>query len=197
MKNHFVFSSSVFSSLKDVLKDENMTIDEDKVLEEFCAGTLQELLSGLEFAWEKSDIKYNLDHLERIKAMNRDVVVTANESEEDKLGLDIRMKYLLAKKRKLWLLRQQDEERMKQLTSKLEVYNNDLREHNLLKAQNLRKLEENVIRFNEIENALSLSYENISNKNSENCFLAEKMHVAAWLNCLRRHVLLRWLVRNQ
>lgn len=66
----FCFSASVFLPLKEILKDENMEFDENEVLKRFSQDTLRKLTRSLSFAWEKSDIKYNLDHLENIKAMN-------------------------------------------------------------------------------------------------------------------------------
>lgn len=66
----FCFRSSVFLPLKTILKDENMSFDENEFLKKFSQDTLQGLISGQEYAWEKSDIKHNLDHLENIKAMN-------------------------------------------------------------------------------------------------------------------------------
>lgn len=61
----------MLSPLAELLAEEEFSMDKDKAVEKFCKESLQELVSRLEFAWEKSDIKYNLNHLEKIKAMNK------------------------------------------------------------------------------------------------------------------------------
>ncbi|KAL5285867.1 hypothetical protein ACFFRR_007501 [Megaselia abdita] len=106
-------SSSVFLPLKDILTNENMSFDENEVLKRFTQDTLQDLISGLEFAWEKSDIQHNLDHLEKIKAKNEKFQGKFNLIEEENLGLDIKMKYLILKQRRLENLLQIDEELIK------------------------------------------------------------------------------------
>lgn len=106
----------MFSPLTEIFVCENHTFDENEVLKTFAQDVLQDLVSTLDYAWEKSNIGENLDHLEELKTIqlkNEKVQRKSLEPiDEETLGINIKMRYLLAKRKRLEKLLKNDRDKI-------------------------------------------------------------------------------------